>query len=127
PANAASYHNRHLVVKSSLSPATAVEWCRAFLTASARLRGLCRLVDPQATRDTVPDGGQPPPALRRAVQRGRDQLLVLPPAPAGHLFPVGSVGPRGVSLRRQSAARDQPPAATGRLRRAARPLPVGGR
>ncbi|CAA9554124.1 MAG: FIG003003: hypothetical protein, partial [uncultured Thermoleophilia bacterium] len=62
-------------------------------------------------------------ALRGSPAGRRDQLVVPPPAPAGHVRAVGGGGRAVVPVLGQGAEGHHPRAATGRRRRAARALP----
>ena len=50
---------------------------------------------------SLPGRGIPPGALRRRPQRGRDQLVLLPPASNGHLRALGRLCAGGLPLRRE--------------------------
>ncbi len=84
-----------------------------------------RLVDPEAARGGVSGGGQPSRTLRAALQRGRDQLVVLSPAPARDLRTLGRDGAGRFRIRREGAARDH--ARRAPCRRGGRARPVSRR
>lgn len=64
---------------------------------------LRRVDDPEAARGGVSGAGKPSRKVRRAVQRGRDQFVLLSTTPAHNLRTLGGFGARRFHLRSQGA------------------------